>query len=208
MRVTERLHLGEGWLCLEFANTVEWRGRDRPEDRLNDFTNLVAWARKVGLLTEAEARELDGEAARRPEEAYRAHGGAVELREAIYRIFSAVASQDAPPAEDLECLNAVLSQALAHLQVARAAGGFAWEWSGGNALDRLLWPIARSAAELLTSEELERVGVCADDRCGWLFFDTSKNHSRRWCSMDSCGNRAKVRRYYKRRRASRERSPS
>jgi predicted RNA-binding Zn ribbon-like protein len=70
----------------------------------------------------------------------------------------------------------------------------------------MLWPVARSAADLLTSaEELARVGQCADDRgCGWLFFDTSRNHSRRWCAMKDCGNRAKARRHYRRQRKARQ----
>jgi predicted RNA-binding Zn ribbon-like protein len=64
----------------------------------------------------------------------------------------------------------------------------------------MLWPVVRDAADLLTSKELNRVGRCADERCGWLFVDTSRNRSRRWCSMESCGNRAKARRHYRKSR--------
>jgi predicted RNA-binding Zn ribbon-like protein len=80
--------------------------------------------------------------------------------------------------------------------------GLAWDWAcAEDALDRVLWPVVHDAAGLLTSQELKRVKKCADERCGWLFFDTSRNHSRRWCSMESCGNRAKARRHYERQRA-------
>ena len=61
----------------------------------------------------------------------------------------------------------------------------------------MLWPVVQSAVDLMTSPELDRVGQCADDRgCGWLFVDTTKNRSRRWCDMRDCGNRAKARRHY------------
>ncbi|MCL6613391.1 MAG: CGNR zinc finger domain-containing protein [Firmicutes bacterium] len=80
-------------------------------------------------------------------------------------------------------------------------GGFAWKWGGeGKALDRMLWPVVRSAAELLISGDRERVRECAAEGCGWLFLDASRNTRRKWCAMTSCGNRAKARRYYERKR--------
>ena len=78
-------------------------------------------------------------------------------------------------------------------------GGFAWRWKRDDGLDRILWPVAWSAAELLTEGPLARVREYpGDDNCGWLFLDTSRNGSRRWCDMSTCGNRAKARRYYRR----------
>ena len=86
---------------------------------------------------------------------------------------------------------------MAHSRIIETPAGFVWDWDGSaDALDKMLWPVVLSAADLLTSKELERVGECADHRrCGWLFFDVSRNHSRRWVSMEICGNRAKVRRH-------------
>jgi predicted RNA-binding Zn ribbon-like protein len=60
----------------------------------------------------------------------------------------------------------------------------------------MLWPIARAAADLLASSDVALVRACSSPTCQWLFLDTSKNHHRRWCSMKQCGNRAKVRRFY------------
>ena len=60
--------------------------------------------------------------------------------------------------------------------------------------------VALDAARILTSAERERVQSCGDPECGWFFLDTSRNHSRRWCNMQSCGNRNKVRRFYRRQR--------
>ena len=122
---------------------------------------------------------------------------AVALREAIYRICLAVAEQKEPLGRDLAKLNAELERCLPRLRIAPNQQGFGWEWrSEAGALDDALGPIARSAADLLVSGELlEKLRQCQGDNCGWLFIDSSKNHSRCWCDMRDCGNRAKVRRH-------------
>ena len=126
------------------------------------------------------------------------------MRETIYRIFGALALDEPPQAFDLDQLNAHLSSNLGHLRLVRSRKGFTWSWAEQDeSLDRPLGPIARSAADLLTSPHLlERVRQCEGDTCGWLFVDSTKNHSRRWCVMSDCGNVAKVRRFrLKKRRA-------
>ena len=96
---------------------------------------------------------------------------------------------------------AVVSKAEPNRIGSLVIGGASVEFSGDeDALECMLCPVVRDAADLLTSRELERVGRCADERCGWLFVDTSRNRSRRWCSMESCGNRAKARRHYRKSR--------
>ncbi|MCK4470533.1 MAG: CGNR zinc finger domain-containing protein, partial [Anaerolineae bacterium] len=93
----------------------------------------------------------------------------------------------------------MLHEALSRLEIRPSADRFEWAWVlGENDLDRMLWPIVRSAAELLTSGDLRKVRQCAREGCDWLFVDASKNHSRRWCSMNMCGSRVKARRYYQR----------
>jgi predicted RNA-binding Zn ribbon-like protein len=192
-----------GRLCLDFANTLSWRDSDRQHDWLNSYANLVEWGKIVETLSDESAHRLRREAARRPAQADRVLKQAVALREAIYRIFSEVAAGSSPQVADVEALNAALAEALTHLRVLPEADLFAWGWTGdAEALDRMLWPVARSAANLLTSEELERVGECQGEGCGWLFMDMSRNRSRRWCDMGDCGNRAKARRYYRRQKAS------
>jgi predicted RNA-binding Zn ribbon-like protein len=87
------------------------------------------------------------------------------------------------------------------LGIAPSGGGFAWEWyEVDGALDLPVWIVARSAADLLMSADLTRVRKCASEKCDWLFLDASRNRSRRWCDMAVCGNRAKARRNYARRR--------
>jgi len=93
----------------------------------------------------------------------------------------------------------MLHEALSRLEIRPSEDRFEWAWVlDANDLDRMLWPIVRSAAELLTSGDLRKVRQCAREGCDWLFVDASKNHSRRWCSMNMCGSRVKARRYYQR----------
>lgn len=198
------LKLVGGRLCLDYANTADWHASDHPDELLTSYSDLVVWSQHAGILTERLARRLLLKAADRPKEATAVLQRAVVLREAIYAVFTAIAHGRKPEAADLQTLNAALTETLAQSKIVAAQEGFSWEWAGeDDALGRPLWPVIRSAADLLTSSELGRVGQCADDRgCGWLFLDTSRNHTRRWCDIKDCGNRAKAHRHYERKRGS------
>jgi predicted RNA-binding Zn ribbon-like protein len=189
-----------GDLSLDFANTINWHGSPHPEEMLPNFSSLIDWGEQAQLITADQASQLTAYAVSQPDEASRLHQQAIQLREAIYHIFSKnYAGEPIDPA-DLRLLNTMVRQALAHRQVTASTGAFQWEWLPEvQGVDRILWPVAFSAAHLLTSENALRVRECEDDRgCGYLFIDQTKNHSRRWCSMDSCGNRAKAKRHYSR----------
>jgi predicted RNA-binding Zn ribbon-like protein len=192
-------HLGYGALCLDFANTVSWRGSGRPIDRLPVYGELIRFGQQSKLFSEEDARRLRREAARRPDAATRALKKAVVLREALYRIFAGLAGGRSPAAADLEILNGSLPESLVRLRVAAGAEGLSWAWSGDReALDRLLWPVARDAAVFLTSTDVSRLRACANPDCRWVFYDGTRNGTRRWCTMAVCGNRAKLRRYRQR----------
>ena len=193
-----------GLLCLDFANTVDDRTEIHPQELLNSYYDLVSWSEQAQVLTEREARGLLEKAARRPSEASRVLQRAVSIREVIFRIFKAVAEDAAPEDKDLVSLSAAIADAQNHAQIVPVANGFRWDcWVGkASDLDCMLWPVVRSAADFLTSDDLDIVRVCASDSCNWLFLDTSKNHSRRWCNMKSCGNREKARRFYVRKKSS------
>lgn len=196
------LDLLGGRTSLEFANTVDWHASDQPVEYLTSYAALVAWGQHVCILNDRQAEHLLEESSRRPTEADVTLKRAVGLREAIYRIFAAISAGSPAKDDDLATLNAELSRTLAYSRIVPSEEGYTWDWFGGeDTLERVLWPVVCDAADLLTSGDLARVGQCADDRCGWLFLDTSRNHSRRWCSMEDCGNRAKARRHYQRSRA-------
>jgi len=191
-----------GALCLDFTNTVNGRYPSFNGEYLNSYDDLLLWSARAGSMTPGEAQVLHQAAARQPNQAAVVLGQAVELREAMYHIFSAVANESTPMQDDLARLNFHLSQALGQLEIRPVSDSFAWTWAGSPVdLGRVLWPLVRSAADLLTSDRLNRVHECPPpEGCGWLFLDMSKNHSRRWCDMKTCGNAAKARRHYQRKR--------
>src|SRR5262249_490128 len=167
---TQAFHIGYGALCLDFANTVSWRGSAQPEDRLPTYGDLARFFVQSGLVPRAEARGLEREATRHPDTAARTLRRVVELREALYRMFSGLAAGHTPRPSDLAILNALLLAALAHLRVSSDRGRLGWRWIGSaRSLDRLLWPIARDAAVFLTSSDFSRLRACRNPLCRWVF---------------------------------------
>jgi predicted RNA-binding Zn ribbon-like protein len=191
-----------GHLVLDFVNTLEWRGREQSEESLNSYSDLIGWAREGGLLSESEVELITSTSTEEPKKAELALKAALELREGLYRVFSNVVAGSSPQSGDLEILNDTILSTMANSKLEWGEHRLTWGWrSEKNVFDRILWLIAQDAVELLTDGMLGRVGECADDRgCAYLFIDTTRNHSRKWCSMESCGNRAKARKHYKRKK--------
>lgn len=192
--------LSGGALCLDFVNTLGDRPRSEQE-RLGTLGDLLRFCVEAGTLSGAERRRLARAAARRPRPAAAFFRRALCARERLYRIFSARARGERSAGDDLRALNRELAAALRHLRLQSAGGGYGWAWDGAGGLASLLWPVSRSAAELLASAEAARVRECAADSCSWLFIDRCRTR-RRWCDMKTCGNRAKARRHYQRKRRS------
>jgi predicted RNA-binding Zn ribbon-like protein len=199
-RSLDRLEMVGGALCLDFANTVNSRIAT-VHDYLGSYGDLLGWAAKAGAITADEAALLAATAEQRPEEARAALEEARALRETIYRVFSGAAAGAQPAQEDLAALWQRYAEAIAEARPHMGAGAVTLAWSMGEDLGSVLWPMAYSAGELLRSGEVRRVKECPG--CGWLFVDASKNGSRRWCSMNTCGTRDKMRRYHRRARTSR-----
>lgn len=192
------LNLVGGRLCLDFTNTVD---RHRPEtegERLTGYRALVAWGEHAGAISQEVASRLLTAERKSPAAGKEALRRAVELREGIFHLLLAAIERRVSPASDLRLLNVVLSRALSRLRLNPRSDGLALDWPEGDVpLERVLWPVARSAAEVLSSpEDLSRLHQCAAEDCAWLFLDQSRNRSRRWCNMADCGNRAKARRFY------------
>ena len=190
-----------GELCLDFTNTAHGRGTEGHTDNLVDYSALIAWSKHAGAIDAGETETLltTAERHRRAAEAVRRR--AVELRERLHRCFLALNRGAKPHPRDLDGINQELAAALPHARLMPDADGFTWSWDDEPTLDRVLWPVVRSVTQLLTASELPRVKQCAGQGCTWLFLDTSKNGSRRWCEMEVCGSRSKARAYYARRKA-------
>jgi predicted RNA-binding Zn ribbon-like protein len=197
------LRLLGGRLCIDFVNTIENRAGDRPEELLSSYADLVGWSRHAGVLDEPDGFRLLALAGENSGAAEQVLEQALYLREALHRVLLAIATQHEPLPADLQVLETAYGHAIANARLAPAEDHFAWSWRDmGAQLDRMLWPVALSAVELLTDGDLRRVKVCANPHgCGWLFYDGSKNLSRRWCRMDGCGSQVKMRRQYAKRRA-------
>ncbi len=181
-------------VAADFTNTLSG-SRERPgTERIVRYADIVEFSRRGELIRAADAKRLLAEAERHPQKATEMYRRAIALREAIWRAFDRIAQDREPAAEDVAVIGDEAAQALASARVVRQGKSYAWEWPETDDLARPLWPIARSAADVLTSdEERARVRECASDTCSWIFVDRTKNGSRRWCDMRGCGNRAKVR---------------
>jgi len=200
-RTPPKYDLVGGRLCLDFCNTTSDR-RGYPEERLETYADVVGWGWRAGILNTEEAARLSRLGSRSPTEALGVWERALRLREALTSIFAAVAEARRIRPGSVEVLNGELAGAMARSQVVPTDTGFTWLWAeGGRALDCVLWPVARSAADLLTEGPLGAIRRCEGRGCGWLFLDTSRNRTRRWCDMRICGNRAKARRHHERTKA-------
>jgi predicted RNA-binding Zn ribbon-like protein len=192
-RTLETLELVGGALCLDFANTLNSR-REPEHDYLLTYSDLVGWAGKVEILSGQQVRNLKQRETQDVNKAVKALEKGRIAREIIYRIFSAVANKSKPREDDLSAITRLYEEAIANGQHIQVDNHYEIAWKADETLDAFLWRIVSSAENLLLSEELSRVKECPN--CGWLFLDTSKNQSRRWCSMNTCGARDKMRRYH------------
>ena len=200
----EDLRLLGGAPCLDFVNSIEYRAGHAPEDFLTSYPDLVRWGQHAGLISDATAKRLIARAAADELAAQETLHQALGLRTALHRLFRAVATRHDPDPADLEQLRRTYVDALSGATLVPEGERLTWNWRlDEQRLDQLLWPVARSAVELLTTGDPRRIKVCENPYgCGWLFYDGSKNGSRRWCSMEGCGSQVKMRRQHAKRRGS------
>jgi len=198
------LRLLGGAPCLDFVNSIEYRAGHAPEDFLTSYPDLVRWGQHAGLISDATAARLIARAAVDEPAAQETLHQALGLRAALHRLFLAVATRHDPDPADLEQLRRTYVDALSGATLMPEGERLTWGWRPDEQrLDQLLWPVARSAVELLTTGDPRRIKVCENPYgCGWLFYDGSKNGSRRWCSMEGCGSQVKMRRQHAKRRGS------
>ncbi len=186
-----------GKKCLDFINTLDWRGRDRPVEYLNSFEDVIRWAAYVKVISLKEEKDFSKQAGMNIKKAEEALTITIELRELLYKMFRDIQHGKRTQKQDLLRLNEFLQQAFNSTAITLSLTEF--ELDAGvdtTTLTGLLSPIVWDAVNLLTNEDLLRIKSCADTVCGWMFFDISKNKSRQWCDMKSCGNRAKARKFY------------
>lgn len=213
-RAAAGINLIGGRLCLDFVNTIGARRTSAAgqltirDEKLADYLDLVAWGQHAGAIGAAEAEALVRESWLRPHAAEKALREGMILREAMYSLFKAMLEELRPGERALAILNRVLQEARQARELTKVDGGFHWKWrSAAPSLERIVWAVSLSAAEMLTSDDLSRLRQCGGDDCGWIFLDTTRNRSRYWCDMRDCGNRARVRRFRLRHRQRARRRP-
>ena len=200
-RQPPKFELIAGNVCLDFVNTLDDRPSAQPKELLKNYYELARFGEDTGILTPAQLDFFYERAHLDPDETKEAMRRAINLRESLYDIFMAVINKRKAPQLAMDRLNANLHDAALHSRLVQVEGKLEWHFEDmTSAYDAMLWPIARAAADLLASSDMALVRTCSSPTCRWLFLDTSKNHHRRWCSMQLCGNRAKVRKFYARRK--------
>jgi predicted RNA-binding Zn ribbon-like protein len=192
-----------GILCLDFCNSGQGSRNSRREEWIASFADLIDWLEAAEAIDAEQAARLRAAGERSPQSAHELWARAIELREAMARVFLARTEGRPAATEDLRAIDAEYARTAGFARLSATDDGFAWRIdSSATGLDAALRPLVESAVALLTSERLARLRRCGNSTCYWLFLDETKNCSRRWCEMASCGNVMKVRRHRARQRQS------
>lgn len=194
----EKLVMLREQLCLDFVNTLgNHLNKNMYRDYLTSYSTFVQWSQKVEIINADQANFFLEKSNKKSLEARDIFKRVIELREALFRILFAVISKKTPDQEDINLLNREIESVLPFSELQYTDNTFVLNrLMEPNQLDWMLSIIVNDMIELLTSDKLDRLKICCDDHCGWIFLDMSKNRSRRWCSMKECGNRAKARQHY------------
>ncbi len=188
-----------GILCLDFINTAsDHTGPAGKDDLSPGYATIVDWFWQAGVLTEDDTTRLLRAASKEPRDAAAVRKRAVALREALYDLVVALTTGREVSAASLDLFNQEHGAALRHGHFAVNGTFLAWEWPGGSQLERVLWPVCESAADLLGGERLRKMKQCEAPGCQAFFLDGSKNDSRRFCSAAACGTADRVRRFRER----------
>ncbi len=190
----QKMLRSDGALCVTFVNTGLGRRR-----ALDSYRDLPAWGLETGALDSTDAARLERAANERPGLAAGVTKRAKTLRARLERILGALAVGRRPAGYDVEAFDLELGAALGRRRLAAtAAGGFEWSWTeaGDEDLDRMLWPVLLSAAELLVSGDRRRLRRCPSENCGLLFVARGGGRPRKWCGA-GCRDRNTSRRHYR-----------
>jgi predicted RNA-binding Zn ribbon-like protein len=188
-----------GHPALDLVNSLDNRFReDGPDEMLASYADLLRFLEESGLLSRQHVRALNKTVA--PEAAAQALRSAHDLREATAAVLYSSLARKEPGQQNIAVLEKHFLDAARHRELQWGRAGFAWAWGRHESEPELpVWILAESVSDILLSPDMARVRTCAADTCRWLFLDTSKNHTRRWCNMKVCGNRMKARRFHERR---------
>jgi predicted RNA-binding Zn ribbon-like protein len=184
-----------GHPALDLVNTLDWRFRETgTEELLSSYDDLLCFAAQSGMLNSKQFRSIVRDSSE--SSAADALVSCRELREAAAEIFYAAVDDRTPAASQIKIVERSFKQARERQRLAWSGTRVVWEWPGSEcSADLPVWMLAVSAGRLMLSDNMRLIRACEKPDCRWLFLDTSKNHTRRWCDMKICGNRMKARRF-------------
>jgi len=189
-----------GNLSLDFVNTVHDRHEAPLRDLLQNYLDLVTWVYFADAINNSQKERLLQIGLERLQEANQIYDDSLNLRELLYDFIINMMNQVEVSPGNMQSINQWISKIFSNMKLAQLGNFFILDWKEENfGLESVLWPIIRAFTDLVTSEDTNHIKECSN--CGYLFVDSSKNKSRRWCSMEICGNREKARRHAKKTRS-------
>jgi len=183
-----------GQLSLDLINTVSWPETAREHDWFDPPTNVTVWAVENGLIDDKTRRRLDETLTRHPERARSDLTRVREIRATLRSALAPPARSDPPSPDAVNRLSALLGDVCGRRRLDPVT--LQWSWGSPATLEDVMAPVIWNAGDVLTTVSTARLGRCPS--CDWLFHDTTRNRSRRWCDMADCGSRDKALRYYHR----------
>ncbi|WP_430968279.1 CGNR zinc finger domain-containing protein [Spongiimicrobium sp. 2-473A-2-J] len=197
MSLPDKIRFDGGKLCLDYVNTIHDRFERPLRDYLQTPDDLIRWSLQAGILTTEDHRILEKTVLQKSANAEAFFAKAIQFRQVLYRLFHSISHDKKVEIGDLDAFNTFVSKSFSMLKIKRQRGKFTEGWNlESQDLHTITYPIVRDAYNLLLSDKHYRIRECP--KCGWLFFDSSKNGKRRWCSMETCGSRSKAREWYNR----------
>ena len=188
-----------GRVCLDFANTLDWRTSADPQELIPDYAALIAWSGRRGTLPARAIARLGLRAAADPVAAEGVMEQAFLLRSELWKIADALRQQQAA---DVAAANRMLAALPPQPKLVRQGHSYVHALQGAD-LREPLWPVLWSLTAVLSSADATRLGCCNATGCGWFYVDESPNRTRLWCSSEVCGNRERARRAYAKRSSAR-----
>ena len=188
-------------VALDFVNTVEYRDTPKAYEWITTYIDALGWAERVGILSPETADRLSAKGQKKDSSDW--YNQIIEQRRILHRVFSTIIKQKQKNPSVMNDLNVILQAARKRAVLDINGSGFSWHFPDiEEDPTGFLQPVVNSAANFLVESDMKRLKRCSDPDCGWLFYDTSKNRSRRWCSMKGCGKRGPAQATVARRRLS------
>ncbi|MDR6944789.1 CGNR zinc finger domain-containing protein [Mucilaginibacter pocheonensis] len=186
-----------GDVCFDFINSGYDRKKGVITERLHSYQDLLTLVERLALFDEITLKNLKEFALVNEREAEKALNKTLNIRTLLYQLFEGIALKLTQKFEQriLTELNFTFAEALQFKGISVEGDRVQFTFNAALAgLMAPIWKFVLSAYDLIDNCDMQFIRQC--ERCAWLFIDKTKNHRKKWCSMESCGNRQKTKKYY------------